>query len=310
MLAAVDDALRRWPDLIVDWVVDERFADIPRLDSRVRHVFAVPLRAWRKPKHLRRTLIQAFTLIRRLRATHYDVVVDGQGMWKSVLLSLLTKHSRRVGHAPEDCGEPIVAYAYNKRCPALPSHHGAARLRRLMAFAVGSNPNGPLCFGINKPSATAHVRYAVLQPNASKAEKHWPNDHWAGLGHALIERNLQVLLPSGNEQERAAMKELTERIGPGATLAPAQSIAAWVSTLGAAELVVSTDTGLGHIAAALGTPTVMIFISTRPDFFCTAQPRISRAVVAVDGVVEPQSVLTAALAVMQAAHENRYERAV
>ena len=71
------------------------------------------------------------------------------------------------------------------------------------------------------------------------------------------------MLPWGSEPERRAANASPHGI-PGALVPPRQSLADLAALLARAELVVGVDTGLTHLAAALGTPTVALFTSTDP----------------------------------------------
>ena len=48
MLPAITDASRQQPDLIIDWVVEENFAEVPAWHPSIRHILPVALRRWRK----------------------------------------------------------------------------------------------------------------------------------------------------------------------------------------------------------------------------------------------------------------------
>ncbi|WP_176256674.1 lipopolysaccharide heptosyltransferase I [Derxia lacustris] len=282
MLAAVSDALRRWPGLTVDWVVDERFAAIPRLHPGVRRVFTVPLRRWRKAPLHGRHWRELLDLVGGLRDTRYDIVVDGQGMWKSLFVTRMARAADTITHHPSDCGEAPSARFFRRRAPATPHLHGAARLRALMAAALDSDAARAPDYGLATvplpPGADAPpADWALLQPHASRAHKRWHDEEWIALGRAVVARGLMPVLPWGNDAERAESSALVAAIGAGARLAPRLDIATWTAWLGSARLCVSTDTGLGHIASACGVPTLMLFRTGPEAVFAPANPARSRA---------------------------------
>ncbi len=274
-LPAIDDALRRHPALAIDWVVDERFADIPRLHGRVRRVFALPLKRWRKQGWwASRREIAAFR--RALRAECYDVILDAQGMWKSLIVGRVARGRTRIGYGAAYCGEPAVARFYDRRLD-MPGVHGSLRLRATFAQAIGSQAGTPPDYGLAPPPRPAFVSntsYAVLLHGASKDDKLWPEARWIELGQALAERGLLCLLPWGNDTERARAERLVAAIGAGhAALAPRLSIPECAALVAHAALVVGLDTGLVHLAVAYGRPTVALFIATRTDFFYPVDAR-------------------------------------
>jgi heptosyltransferase-1 len=78
------------------------------------------------------------------------------------------------------------------------------------------------------------------------------------LGKELSDRGYQVVLPWGNAAEKAVSKEIAANI-PNALVPPAFSIEDAFSVIAGAALTVGVDTGLTHLAAVLGKPTVEIY---------------------------------------------------
>jgi heptosyltransferase-1 len=78
--------------------------------------------------------------------------------------------------------------------------------------------------------------------------------HFANMG-------MTVLLPAGNAAEAARSERLAHGIA-GARVAARQSLSATASLLAGADLVCGVDTGLVHLAAALGVPTIALFVAT------------------------------------------------
>lgn len=296
-LPAINDALARWPELAIDWVVDERFADVPRLHPNVRRVFAVPLRRWRGAIETATTWRETTQLARALRNEHYDVIVDAQGMWKSLVFARLARGKRRVVHHRDDCGEPIVVGGYNDVAPAFPHLHGAHRLRALMAHAVGCDASTPLRYGLVPPAAPRADRYAMLLHGASKAEKLWDEARWIDVGRDLAQRGLTVLLPRVCDGEHERASRIAAEI-PNAEVLARTSIAECAALLTHARIVVGLDSGLTHIAAAYGTPSIAIFLATRTDFFAPSDPTRAHALGGPAAEVDARDVLRAVAALL------------
>ncbi|MFX5776649.1 glycosyltransferase family 9 protein, partial [Acinetobacter baumannii] len=85
-----------------------------------------------------------------------------------------------------------------------------------------------------------------------------PQAQWIKLGQALAERGLQILLPWGCAREQEAARQLAAG-SPGATVLPALPMMQAVALVQQARLVVGLDTGLTHIAAAYGKPTIELY---------------------------------------------------
>ncbi len=95
----------------------------------------------------------------------------------------------------------------------------------------------------------------------SRADKLWPEAHWRALIAAFARAGFAIVLPWGDESERARSERLAAG-EPAARVPPRQPLPALATLLARAELVVGVDTGLVHLAAALGTPTVSLFVAT------------------------------------------------
>ena len=300
-LPAIDDALKRYPNLAIDWVVDERFADIPRLHGRVRQVFALPLKRWRKQGWwASRREIAAFW--RGLRAERYDVLLDAQGMWKSAAVGWFARAHTKIGYSAAYCGEPPVARFYDRKLD-MPGVHGSLRLRETFAQAIGSDASTAPDYGLIPPARlafTGTTPYAVLLHGASKDDKLWPEERWVQVGQALAARGLLSLLPWGNDAERARAERLVKQIGAGhAGVAPRMSIPECAALMAHASAVVGLDTGLVHLAAAYARPTVALFTATRTDFFYPVDAHHGIALGGPGADISVEAVLNAVDAVRQ-----------
>lgn len=107
-------------------------------------------------------------------------------------------------------------------------------------------------------------RTVVLLPGSRGGRhKRYPADAYAAVGQALTRRGVAVLVAAGGDEERLALR-VAEGAGGRAVPAawPLEELAA---LLAACEAVVGNDSGLTHLAAALGTPTLALFGPTDPS---------------------------------------------
>jgi heptosyltransferase II len=96
--------------------------------------------------------------------------------------------------------------------------------------------------------------------------KRWPAEHFATLARALAERGLQVWLV-GSARDREVTNPIAAAAGPACRdLAGATSLDEAVDLIASATLVITNDSGLMHVAAALDRPTLALFGSSSPDF--------------------------------------------
>ena len=94
-------------------------------------------------------------------------------------------------------------------------------------------------------------------------DKEWPVEHWIALGQSLRARNLRLVLPWGNAREQERSRAIAAAL-PDAEVPDLQPLDAVARLIAGAALVVGVDTGLLHLAGALGVPLVGIFVGSEP----------------------------------------------
>jgi len=106
-------------------------------------------------------------------------------------------------------------------------------------------------------------RLAVLAPGAVYgAAKRWPLERFAELARALARAGLVVLACGGADERGACDALAAPGAGAAASFAGRTGLAEQAALCAAADVVVSNDSGMAHLAAAVGAPTVAIFGST------------------------------------------------
>jgi heptosyltransferase-1 len=265
-LSLVADVRRHRPDLAIDWVAEEPFVPLVALDPGVRRVIPVAFRRWRRRLLAPATWAELSAFRRDLRAERYTAILDLQEQVKGALIA---RAARGVRHGPdrESIREPVATLLHDVHHPIDPAQHLIDRCRQLAAAALGYAVDGPPRFGFVPPPApgdeAAGRRFVVFVHATSRADKLWPEADWRGLIAAFGQAGYAVLLPWGSADERARSERLAAD-EPAAIVPPRQSLPALAGLLARAELVVGVDTGLVHLAAALGTPTLALFTTTDP----------------------------------------------
>ncbi len=115
---------------------------------------------------------------------------------------------------------------------------------------------------LKKPNIPLPASFLLFVPIASHTSKLLPEKHWVSLLEKAKELNLPILIPSGSKEEEARARRLASReeIVP----LPRLSLSEIGYIVKHAKAVVSVDTGISHIAAALGTPAVTLYGPTDP----------------------------------------------
>jgi heptosyltransferase-1 len=182
--------------------------------------------------------------------------------------------------------------------------HAIARNRALGQAACGTDVAAPVSFGLRATAIAGRewleatsAPYAVLLTNASRASKRWPDDRWRALARELRARGLRALLFAGSAAEERDTRQRAAGMDD-AWVAPRCGIDTVAAVLARARLVVGLDTGLSHLAAALGAPTVGIFCDYDPRLVgitgtapcaslggVNASPTVEAVAAAVDGLL-------------------------
>ena len=263
-LPAVSDMHNAIPGLQVDWLVEAPFAAIPRLHAGVGRVLPLAWRKWRKRLLAADTRVAMAALRTQLRREPYDLVLDLQGLLKSVLWGLQAR-GPLAGYDRASIREPLAALFYSRRAAVPRQLQAVARNRQLAAAHLGyALPATPPDFGIAPPAGSwaAPSPSAALIPCASRPEKLWPEDRWIAAGQRLQAAGLTPVIVWGNADERSRAERIAAACG--GVLPPFLSVADMAAVLGAARQIVGLDTGFSHLAAAFGVPTIGIYCDHEP----------------------------------------------
>ena len=262
---AVTDIARQVPGAVIDWVVEEPFAEVVALHRAVRRVIPVAVRRWRAALGYASTWSEFAALRRLLRSEPYDHVIDSQGLVKSALVGRMARGLRH-GLDRQSAREPFAARFYDARHAVPTRLHAVERNRRLAAAALGYAVADGCDYGLNAAdSLPIEVRspFALLLAMSSRDDKLWPEERWRSLGAALAARGIQCLLPWGSEEERRRCARIAVAIR-GAVVPRHLKLAELASVARKARFVVGVDTGLAHLAAALEVPVVGLYCGSDP----------------------------------------------
>ena len=275
LLPALSDARAHRPELRFDWAADAAFAEIPTWHPAVGRVIVSAHRQWRR--NLRASLRNgAGAWCRELRAHRYDLVIDAQGSWKSAIVTALAR-GPGAGLDGDSIREPGAQWLYRHRYPVPRGQLAIERWRSLLAQALGyPHPSGPPDFGLAgcswpQPPVALAAPTLTFVANATWPTKHWPEAHWRDLLARACAAGYQVMLPWGSDSERERVAALAAGQA-GMVVPPRMALAEVAGLLCRSAAVVSVDTGLAHLAAALGRPTLTLYGPTDPRLIAATGP--------------------------------------
>ncbi len=262
------DLRQAMPDAVIHWVAEESFADIARLSPCVDEVKTCAFRRWRKALFARSTREEVARLKADLRNEHYDVVLDIQGLARSGLLASWARGKETVGYTAAAAKERLAALFYTKGLNLPASIPAVLRYRMAAAATLGYTIDTSVArYGLRSsatPSVDVKGPFAALCVNTSRDTKLWSETNWTQLGLKLLETGRRSVFFWGNATEKARVERIAATI-PEAIVAPRDTLLKTAALISMADVAIGVDTGLTHMAAALGRPSVGIFVSTPID---------------------------------------------
>ena len=265
-MPAVTDAVAAGVE--VDWLVDGAFAHVAALHPGVSRIFALEDRRIRdRSRFSLRNLAGRRQLKAELRARRYDRVIDLQGLLKSALPARWAGAPVH-GYDSASIREPLASQLYDVRHAVPRTLHAVERNRVLLAASLGrSSPQAAGDFGLSGLAPAVPVGlpagYGVILHAASWPSKLWSEARWRDL--IASRPDLPLVLPWGDEGERARAERLAAGNPQARVLPERLTDAPLAGFLAGARVVIGLDSGLMHLANALGAPTIWLFGSTSPE---------------------------------------------
>ena len=262
-MPALTDARKAHPDATFSWVVEEAFAPLVRLHPAVEKVIPVAWRRWRKILYSPTTIAEIRASFRNIRAQQYDEIVDTQGLLRTAILTRSAR-GRRHGYDASSAREPLASLFYDVRHRVDRTLHAVERNRILSGLALGDTPQGAPDFGLDRAriGKDSISRYGLLLHATARPEKQWPDANWIAFAKAFAQR-FELILPWGTEVERTRSEYIAAAV-PGTRVPDRVPLDQVAKLIAGAQFVVGVDTGLLHLAAALGVPLVAIFTGSKP----------------------------------------------
>lgn len=270
----------RFPGSRIHWLVEESAEPVVRCHPGVDKVLVSRRTTWPaqlgKPAAWPEAISQVRSLVSELRKP-YDIAIDLQGLLKSGIWMGLARARRKIGF--RRARERLNRLFLNETVePTKDDLHAVQRYLHLAA-SLGCSQMGEPDFGLRAPGeAKSLIRgllrsrgwdpdapWAVLVPSARWQTKRWSQLAFARLGDRLFSSlGLQVAMV-GVREDIALLEGIRAKMrNPALNLAGSTNIPGLMAMLEMAKVIVSTDSGPMHMAAALGRPVVALFGPTAP----------------------------------------------
>jgi lipopolysaccharide heptosyltransferase I len=295
-LPVLDQLRRRYPRARIDWLITPENAQLVRGHPALSNILLFDRREFSADGRRVNAVANVIRLIRDIRAVRYELAIDLHGQLRSALFAMASEapvrigfdrpirrtastfRGRRLGNIPEHGWAGAregswLAYSHRIPIPTLEVH--AVDRYLWLGNLLGFDQQPPLFYLPPSPEAEARISshlaahaapgrpLAILVPGTQWETKQWTPEGFAGVARRLSDGGfLPIFIGSKNEQP---LNHTIHAQAPGSTDFTGQtSLADAVALVRRAALVVTNDSGIMHIAAALGRPAISIFGPTNP----------------------------------------------
>jgi heptosyltransferase-1 len=273
-LPALSALHRNFPDSKIRWLIRSEF--IPLLKNHPHLTEIIPFdrkflgKAWFDPRAFSRLV----SLILQLRRSKFDAVFDFQGLFRTASLGWLSGCKKRFGMAnAREFGHIFYTHkvAQDQKFAHLVDYY-----LKIIQAAGATDLNVQFILPEDSAAVDSVGRllteygivpnnYAVFVTGSAHPDKCWPVEHFAALAKKISPAFNLPIVATGIASEAGTIENLKSIANvPIVNLAGRTSLSELIAVLKSAKLVVSNDTGPGHIAAALGRPLVLIFGYSNP----------------------------------------------
>lgn len=273
-LPALSALRNSFPDAKISWLIRAEFAPLlknhPHLTQTILFDRNLLAKVWYNPNAFKELRF----LVQRLRSEKFDAVIDLQGLFRTAFLGKLSGCPARFGM--KNAREFAGLFYTHKILQNSDSIHLVDYYMKIARAAGAKNAPVQFVLPVNAGVADSVERllgehnvdrshYAVFIPGSTHPDKCWPVEKFAALADKISPLFHLSIVMTGAKSERSVTEKL--RALANVTVIDFTGLTnlnELVALLKSARLVVSNDTGPGHIAAALGRPLVMIFSWSNP----------------------------------------------
>lgn len=279
-LPALNALRKKYPEARITWLVEEAAAEVIKGHKALDRMLVSGRKKWSRellgPKFFK-VLGEAWRFIRELRDTRYDLLIDFQGLLKSGIFVALARAERKVGYGKGMDHAECSWIFLNEQIPAVDMNiHALDRELMLLKaigvecdevrfdFPIGESDTERVAEQLRVAGIEPEDHLVTINPQATWPTKLWDNDKFAAVARALLDQGIRIVF-TGGPSEKQEIDDLLSRSGIRAlNLAGKTSLKELAALYQRADLLITTDTGPMHIAAAVGTLVVAVFGPTAP----------------------------------------------
>ncbi|MBW1698345.1 MAG: glycosyltransferase family 9 protein [Deltaproteobacteria bacterium] len=265
-LPAVNWLKNHLPDAYICYFTERTLAKIPEKSGLVQRVETIDRRAFRSVKHLFKATVETMATMNRLRKSRFDMVFDLQGFGETSVLAYLTGAPVRVGRIKNSA---LRRRLYTVAIQAdWEREHRSMYFMRAICEAIGVSPPTsvqPPWLPKLRETIDLSVPRIGLNLGASTQRRRWSEQNFFRLADNLSSKGMIIRVFLGPQESFLfpTVKRMCDLYGW--ELAAFDDIEALIQALSECRVLISNDTGPGHLAAALGISVITLFSTGAPQ---------------------------------------------
>lgn len=222
-----------------------------------------------------------YAIIEKLKVRRFDAAVIftvySQNPLPAAMLAYLANIPIRLAYCRENPYQLLTHWVPDKE-PYTFIQHQVKRDLNLVASAGAATDNNRLSLqlpvngweALQQKLTTAGVNctrpWLICHAGVSEKKREYPEAHWVETAKQLIAGSQQQVLFTGAESEKIITDRLQQEVGHGSfSLAGQLSLEEFILLISRSPLLISVNTGPVHIAAATGTPVIVLYALTNPQ---------------------------------------------
>jgi heptosyltransferase I len=262
-MVALQFIRQQFPDIEIDWIVEERFAGILQNNTDIKHILTVNIKALKSNKL---AIFEELKKIRHYAKNHYDLVIDAQGLIKSAVTARLLGKTV-AGFDADSIREKAASWFYNVKVACAYDENTIDRNALVLSK--------PLGFSISNKEILSKKPFLYVDNANPQLDTFFPKNRntiifaigstWESRNYPIekfvtISQNLSAncLTLWGSEQEKAKAEWMSKQCANIKVL-PKLDLNDLKAVIAKADLLIGNDTGPTHIAWGLNKPSITIF---------------------------------------------------
>ncbi len=209
-------------------------------------------------------MLNPWRALKKIREQHFDIFIDCDS-WPRInaILTGLSSSDfkigfKTIGQGREHAFDRSVVHSWNQH--EIENYRDLARAIGVKDF---SNPRIETVH-----SASAKRRYIVLHPwpgGSRASQKMWPNKNWIEIAQGFRDKKFELILTTGPSDRNRSQDLISNDLNKIIQMVEPKNLQELIEIIDGATAVLTVDTGVAHIAGALGRKTLVLYGPTSPN---------------------------------------------